>query len=115
MVTRPGGRPHLWVVLTEPAGVPSQVAIVSFSSDDGRKDRTVRLGPRDHPYIWKPTIAFYTDTQIYDVAALEAAVATGLATFHDDCTEDLLETLRQGALDSPETPRREKRYIQERI
>jgi hypothetical protein len=61
---RPGGIPHLWIVVTEPSGTPAQVAIVSLSSEAPGKDMTVRLGIGDHPFIRKPTIVFYPDTNL---------------------------------------------------
>jgi hypothetical protein len=112
---RPGGIPHLWIVVTEPAGVPAEVAIVGLSSDAPGKDRTVCLDVGDHPFIRKPTIVFYPDAHVRPVHQIESAVRNADATFHDDCSEDLLESIRQGLLDSPATPRRVKAYVRERI
>jgi hypothetical protein len=113
--TRPGGIPHLWIVVTEPSGTPAEVAIVSLSSEGPGKDTTVRLSPGDHPFIWKPTIVFYPDAQLRNVQDIENDVRNAAATFHDDCSEALLETIRQGLLDSPFTPRRLKAYVRARM
>jgi hypothetical protein len=111
----PGGIPHLWIVVTEPSGTPAEVAIVSLTSDRPGKDPTVRLGSADHPFIRKPTVVFYPDTRIMAVAAIEGEVNNAGATFHDDCSEGLLERVRQGLLNSPFTPRRLKDYVRGRI
>lgn len=111
----PGGAPHLWIVVTEPDGASPEVAIVSLSSDAPGKDATVKLGPGDHPFIWKPTIVFYPDTRLMAVHVIEDEVNNARATFHEDCSEDLLETIRQGLLTSPFPPRRLKAYVRERI
>ena len=111
----PGGIPHLWIVVTEPSGTPAEVAIVSLTSDRPGKDSTVRLGPADHPFIRKPTVVFYPDTRIMAVGAIEGEVNSAGATFHGDCSEALLERVRQGLLSSPFTPRRLKDYVRGRI
>lgn len=111
---RPGGVRHLWIVVTEPSGTPPDVAVVSLSSESPGKDMTVRLGPGDHPFIHKPTIVFYPDVQLRAVQDIENDIRSAAATFHDDCSEDLLEIIRRGLLDSPATPRRMKAYVRER-
>lgn len=111
----PGGIPHLWIVVTEPSGNPAEVVIVGLSSDGADKDRTVQLDPRDHRFITKPTIVFYPDAHRRAVRDIENDVRNADATFHDDCSEALLETIRQGLLDSPATDRRLKTYVRERI
>lgn len=110
-----GGIPHLWIVVTEPSGAPPEVVIVSLSSDRAGKDDTVKLGPGDHPFIRKPTVVFYPDTRLMAVPAIIAEIQNGQASFHADCSEDLLERVRQGLLASPATPRRMKAYVRERI
>jgi hypothetical protein len=110
-----GGIPHLWIVVTEPSGTPPEVAIVSLSSANKGKDPTVRLGPGDHPFIRKPTIVFYPDTRLIAVGVIESEVASAHATFHDDCSEALLQAVREGLLASPFTPRRMKSYGRDRI
>jgi hypothetical protein len=110
-----GGIPHLWIVVTEPSGTPPEVAIVSISSDRLGKDDTVKLGPGDHPFIRKPSVVFFPDTRVMPVQAIVSEVQNAQATFHDDCSEDLLERVRDGLLASPATPRRMKEYVRGRI
>jgi hypothetical protein len=110
-----GGIPHLWIVVTEPSGMPADVVIVSLSSDKPGKDDTVKLGPGDHPFIRKPTVVFYPDTRLMPVQAIISEVQNGQASFHADCSEPLLDRVRQGLLASPATPRRLKAYVRERI
>jgi hypothetical protein len=110
MPSYPGGREHLWVVITEPSGRPPEVVIASFSTDYPDKDQTVKLGPDAHPFITRNTIVFYPDATIILVEEIVARVNNKYASFHDDCSEDLLETVAQGLLNSPFTPRRVKSY-----
>lgn len=110
-----GGIPHLWIVVTEPSGASPEVVIVSLSSERARKDDTVKLGTGDHPFIRKPTVVFYPDTRLMAVQAIISEIQNGQASFHADCSEDLLERVRQGLLASPATPRRMKAYVRERI
>jgi hypothetical protein len=49
------------------------------------------------------------------VQAIVSEVQNAQATFHDDCSEDLLERVRDGLLVSPATPRRMKEYVRGRI
>lgn len=91
------------------------MVVVALSSDGDGKDKTVQLGPRDHPFIVKPTIVFYPDAHRRAVQDIKTDVRNADATFHDDCSEALLETIRQGLLDSPATNRRLKTYVRERI
>jgi hypothetical protein len=99
---RAGGIPHLWIVVTEPSGAPPGVAIVGLSSEAPGKDMTVRLRVGNHPFIRKPTVVFYPDAHIKPVEEITNAVRNALATFDDDCSEDLLEKFGRGFL----TPRR---------
>jgi hypothetical protein len=110
-----GGIPHLWIVVTEPSGAPPEVAIVSISSDKPGKDGTVKLGPGDHPFIRKPSVVFYADTRLMPVHVIVSEVQNAQADFHADCSEDLLDRVRQGVLASPATPRRMKEYVRGRI
>ena len=110
-----GGIPHLWIVVTEPSGTPADVAIVSVTSHRPGKDATVRLGPGDHPFIHKPSVVFFPDTRVMPVQAIVSEVQNAQASFHDDCSEDLLERVRHGLLASPATPRRMKEYVRDRI
>lgn len=110
-----GGIPHLWIVVTEPFGTPAEVAIVSITSYRPGKDDTVKLGPGDHPFIRKLSVVFYPDTRVMPVEAIVREVTNAQASFHADCSEDLLERVRQGLLASPATPRRMKEYVRGRI
>lgn len=108
-------REHLWVILTEPSGKPATVAAVNFTSNGPAKDQTVRLAPGDHPFIGKDTVVFYAIAQILTTQELEEEVREGRSTFHVDCSEDLLQTVRDGLQASAFTPRNVKTYVAERI
>jgi hypothetical protein len=60
-------------------------------------------------------VVFYADTRLMPVQAIISEGRNAQASFHADCSEDLLERVRQGLLASPATPRRMKAYVRERI
>lgn len=49
-----------------------------------------------HPVIRKPTVVFYPDSRIMAVPAIASEVNNAGATFHADCSEDLLERCGRG-------------------
>jgi hypothetical protein len=105
---------HLYVAITSPEGHPEEtVVIVNFTSAGSRRshDKTVTLDVGDHSFIKHSTVVNYGDAKIAKVDYVQRAIRSGLSTFHDDCSEKLLEALQQGALDSDFT----ENEIRERV
>ncbi|MGH7459462.1 MAG: hypothetical protein ACREMA_00345 [Longimicrobiales bacterium] len=97
-------RGHLWIVLTEPFDDPQTIIIVNFTTNRAGADQTVVLETGDHPFISHSTVVSYADAKLIKVATLQALVSAGLSTFHSDCSEELLQLLREGLLRSSFTP-----------
>jgi len=94
---------HLWVVVTEPVGDPTQVVIVNLTTARGGSDSTVILEPGEHPFVSRPTSVRYSDARLANVTTLQA-LAGGPGDTHQDFATEVLGRIRQGLLDSPFTP-----------
>lgn len=96
-------RMHLYVAITSPEGYPEEtIVIVNFTSDGSQRsyDTTVTLDIGDHRFIKHGTVVNYSDAEIATVDYIQRAIRSGLSSFDDDCSDELLETLQKGALDS---------------
>lgn len=105
-----GSTPHLWIVLTAPAGEPPEVVIVSLTTLRPHSDETVVLHPGDHPFVQHPTCVYFSDARIVAVAQLEKALRQGQAVPRADVSPELLRRIREGLLESPWTVHRIRRY-----
>jgi hypothetical protein len=106
---------HLWIVLTNPKGKPNdeKVAMVNFTSLKQDSDTTIVLESKDHPFVRHETVVYYQDARLAEVILIQKAVKQGLSSFHDDCSNELLEKIQLGLLISPLTPKNIKSYCQE--
>src|SRR5947208_3401343 len=92
---------HLWVVLTDPLGDPSQVALVNLTKQKSHSDNTVVLNAGDHPFIKQATIVNYARATIQSATALENAIKADITMRHKtDCASDILEKIREGLFKS---------------
>lgn len=116
LLPKPGhDTPHLWIVLTEPdEQVPPHVAIVNLTSFREGADTTVVLATGDHPFIRHHTVVYYGDLLVAPAQKLVDAVRAGIATRHDDLTDDILERVREGVFRSPFTHGDMKAYCRNR-
>lgn len=107
---------HLYVAITGSEGYPEEtVVIVNFTSEGSRKsyDTTVTLDIGDHRFIKHGTVVNYADAEIATVDYVQRAVKSGLSSFDEDCSDELLETLQQGALDSDFTANEIRRRVKD--
>jgi|SRR5918999_108226 hypothetical protein len=110
-----GGIPHLWIVVTDPEGNPPEVVIVNLTTRQIDSDTTVVLNVGDHRYIRHETVVFYADARFAKTAGIEAISRFPGYGYHDDCSAKLLSTVRQGLLDSADTPKKIKEYCKVRF
>ena len=108
--TPPANKSHLWISVTNPEGTPEQVVIVNLTTHRNGCDTTVLLNSQDHRFIKHETVVRYVDAQFAQVVAVQNAIKAGISSFHDDCSDDLLEKLKQGLLVSQFTSQRIKKY-----
>ena len=110
-----GETPHLWVVVTEPEGTPPEAVIVNLTSRKPDSDTTVVLNVGDHPFITHETIVFYADATLAKTDGIEALSRFRGYGYHDDFDPEVLERIKQGLIDSRNTPKDIKAYCRARF
>lgn len=106
-----GPRPHLWILVTEPAqGEPA--VLVSVTTLRHAKDQTVVLQPGDHAWIQHASVVYYADAQVTTQERLQAWIDGGLAEPNDPCSGELLNLIRSGISASEFTPKKVQRLFQ---
>lgn len=107
---------HLWLVITEPRGNPSEVIIVNLTSYREGVDTTLVLTDKDYSYIIHPTIVYYADARKIEVQLLQRLLALDNdRLYKDSCSNELLDRIRNGLLESDFTPRKIKKYLREQL
>lgn len=104
---------HLWVILTAP-DAQGQVLLVNFTTFRPHSDSTVVLQIGEHPFVVHATAVHFADTRLTAAQPIEAAISSGLFRTHQDCVPALLDRLLVGALASPHTSEKIKRYLRNR-
>jgi hypothetical protein len=110
--------PHLHIILTDPVGDPPTVAMVSLRTyREGALglDDTVILnpGPGIHKFVKHKTYVFYKWARTIEVARLERIIDEDLTTKdQDDCSPEMLETVRAGLFKSIHPKQKIKTYCQ---
>lgn len=111
----PDSRPHLWLVLTDPAGTPPEVVAVMVRTATAFTDRTVVLSVGDHPFIRRPSSVHYSTATFFRVDAIQRAILRRQCHLREDMSPELLQRVRQGLLDSPFTVHAVRDYCRERF
>lgn len=111
--TRLEEKRHLWIVVTDPDGIPEKVVIVNLTTLRHNSDMTVTLDRGDHRFIKHQTVVNYASARFVEVIKLQEAIKVGLSTFDEDCSDILLEQVQFGILESPFTPNNIKKYCRE--
>jgi hypothetical protein len=106
---------HLWVVLTEPDGDPIKVVAVNLTTRRPDTDTTAILQAGDHPFLTKETIVHYVDARFIQVEPLRQLLTLDNYDFDEDCSDEILERIQRGLLDSRYTPKNIKDYCRERF
>ena len=120
LATPPKGTPHLWIILTDinyencGGGVITEtVAIVNLTTKRSSSDTTTILDVGDHRFIKCETVVDYAYAMVVEVNQIKKYIETGYSRFDDDCSEDLLDAIQKGVLESPYTPEDVVDYCQE--
>ena len=97
-------RGHLWIVLTSetPDG---EVAVANLTTHDPDRrrvcdDECVIIRPGEHPYPSRDSCVFYRDAFLTSLEILRSGVRNRTYSRSDPLTPELLQRVRQGALDS---------------
>lgn len=101
---------HLWVVLTEPHGEPPEVVMTNLTSFRGDGDPTVILDPDDHPFVRHKTSINYSDSRISKVDEICMGLKKEIVLRHQSFRTNVLKRIKQGLLESQETPQNIKNY-----
>jgi hypothetical protein len=96
---------HLWFVLSDP-DANGEVVCVSLTSHENHEDGTTICRRGEHPFITHDSIVLYASARRMQVAAIEAAINATIGRVRRDarCSDELLERIRRGAIQSVFTP-----------
>lgn len=109
-----GVHPHLWLILTDPAGSPPEVVIVMVRTPKAFTDETLLLDPGDHPFVRHRSCVQYSTAVVRRVGAITAQATAGRCTLREDMTRELLARARAGLRDSPFTVNAVKKYCEKK-
>jgi hypothetical protein len=105
---------HLWIVLTEVDASTRKAVCVNVTTRRHHSDLTLILNSGDHPFIKHESVINYQDAREMPIDAVEQALAARTAQFvcvqREPASEDLLKRVRQGLIDSKQTPKGIKAY-----
>jgi hypothetical protein len=99
----PVSKPHLWLVLTDVIPAPPRVVAVMLRTATRFTDPTLILQPGDHPFIRHASSVHYSSATFLSLGRIGVALRTGNAHLREDMSEQLLERVRAGLLQSPFT------------
>lgn len=100
---RPGDKPHMWVVLTDPDPLTNHVVAVMLVSAKAHTDPTCALSAGDHPFIKHDTHADYGGAKLFPAQRVNKCLAIGRCKLHEDVSAQVLTKLRAGLLTSQRT------------
>lgn len=104
-------RPHLHVICndTDDDGLNLLVSVTSWTND--LCDATCRLEQHDHPWIRHSSYILYRKADLREAAKLDAGIQQGLFTVREALNGQTFLRIRNGVCNSPQTPRKIKRYF----
>ena len=106
-----GLTPHLWIVLTQPAGDPARVLIASCTSRKPWSDDTILLDRGDHPFIRHETVIAYTEVRIVEVRVIEFQLGVGKIARKERMRRAVLDRVVRAVLNSTNTAAKFKQFI----
>ncbi|MHC5829591.1 MAG: hypothetical protein ACYT04_80140, partial [Nostoc sp.] len=65
----------------------------------------------DHPFIKHETVINYYDAQFAPISPIKQLIQKHNYSFDEDCSENLLERIQKGLLNSRFTPKKFKTYL----
>ncbi len=102
VLPKPGAeKEHLWVVVTNPDPNTGEVIMVNLTTQRPHSDTTTVLLPGEHPFIDRPTVAFYSDARQAKATLLDACVAQKVGRNHAVASPTFIAKLQHGLLASP--------------
>jgi hypothetical protein len=104
---------HLYIIITEPMGVPPETVIVNITTKQADSDTTVILSVGDHPYLKHDSVISYADATKAPAEKLEDAVNCGFFDSSNKFEESIVKKIQEGLLKSKRTPKDIKKYCRE--
>lgn len=99
---------HLWIVLSDPSYNSEQVVIVNITSwrDEGEElnDSSCIVNDGEHPFIEHKSYIIYSQARITTVGSLQSAFDSGVLHMHENCSDEFLSKVLEGAANSRFTP-----------
>lgn len=111
----PDPKPHLWLILTDPIGIPARVVAVMVRTVTTFTDKTVVLNAGDHPFIRHQSSVHYSSARFFRVKAIQRALRRKQGYLQEDMSAELLQQVRRGLLDSPFTIPAVREHCRERF
>ena len=103
--------PHLWIVLTEPAGNPARVLIASCTSRKSWSDATIVLDRGDHPFIRHETVIAYDGIRIVESRIIELQLSLDKIRRKEPMRRSVLDRVVEAVLESANTAGKFKQFI----
>jgi hypothetical protein len=107
-----GEAEHLHIVLTSP-NASGEVITASISTRRAKSESLVVLQKGEHPFFRHESVCLYHFTRIHTCAAIQKAIAAGLARAKEDASPELVKKLCAGLLESEFVPRGIRAFYQE--
>lgn len=92
------------MVITNPDPNTGEVIMVNLTTQRPHSDTTTVLRPGEHPFIDRPTVAFYSDARLANATLLDLSIVRGVGRNHAVVSPALLLKLHGGLAASPFTP-----------
>ena len=104
ILPKPGAeKEHLWVVITNPDPIAGEVIMVNLTTQRPHSETTTILLPGEHPFIDRPTVAFYHDARLAKAVLLDSCITQRVGRNHASASPELVAKLQDGLLASPFT------------
>lgn len=109
--TPPYDTKHLYIVI---AIVDEDNALfVNVTTKKENRDDTCILRENDHDFIKHDSVINYGDAKVAQISKIEEAISKGIFTPQDPISDELLEKIRKGALNSSDLPQKHLKHISE--
>src|SRR5690242_7375262 len=107
-------RRYLYILITHPEGKPSRGLFLTFEPLDSALSDSTLVLCGEHSYFRTPTAVKYSAARVLCVEHIEAAAnhpSSGVYMHREpQCSDDLLNKLREGLFKSPYVPLKIRNY-----
>ena len=100
---------HRWIIVAEIDTATQTATCVNVTTQRSWSDTTCILNVGDHPFVKWPSVVFYRDAREVNLALVGKVLIAGIGSFvctrHDPCSDAWMDRIRQGLMDSRQTPK----------